>query len=447
MGDFVGEALLGVGVAAAVLALVLVLRRVGPLAIWRGRGEAQLFPDGDGAPIATLTTRMNGEAVAQNSAMDAKVPQKLATIEEAAETLADGLGEGEIYRLARTAAESGFAGCPITCKRDRASFYIGCQRLGEDRLCWSFLPLEEGGVGASRPVRELPVPAMRVSEAGDTAANTAYETLFAPLPNHVAAELGHLAAGEAAVVMLPASDGTVLRRRAVALDDEEGSTGRTLIFLPERGTAHRRSTLSPVLDQVPVGLIQCGLGGRALWSNRVAIQMLGREPQPGDPLEDLLTPLSGSISKAVNDAVARRGPMRGLMVRGKGASEERVFQLGLLRIEDDGADSLLAVLNDAREIKELEDRFAQSQKMEAIGKLAGGVAHDFNNVLTAIQGHCDFVLMGKDRTHPDHDDLIQIRQNTNRAASMVRHLLAFSRQQTLQQVQLNLRDVISDAHI
>ncbi|MEM9735753.1 MAG: ATP-binding protein, partial [Pseudomonadota bacterium] len=134
-------------------------------------------------------------------------------------------------------------------------------------------------------------------------------------------------------------------------------------------------------------------------------------------------------------------------VRGKGASEERVFQLGLLRIEDDGADSLLAVLNDAREIKELEDRFAQSQKMEAIGKLAGGVAHDFNNVLTAIQGHCDFVLMGKDRTHPDHDDLIQIRQNTNRAASMVRHLLAFSRQQTLQQVQLNLRDVISDAHI
>ena len=83
--------------------------------------------------------------------------------------------------------------------------------------------------------------------------------------------------------------------------------------------------------------------------------------------------------------------------------------------------------------------------MEAVGKLAGGVAHDFNNVLTAISGHSDLLLLGKDALHPDYSDLMQIRQNTHRAATLVRQLLAFSRKQTLNPVLLSVQDVVSDS--
>jgi two-component system cell cycle sensor histidine kinase/response regulator CckA len=93
--------------------------------------------------------------------------------------------------------------------------------------------------------------------------------------------------------------------------------------------------------------------------------------------------------------------------------------------------SLLAVLHDATELKTLEQQFVQSQKMQAIGELAGGVAHDFNNLLTAITGHCDLLMLRHDQGDPDYADLVQISQNANRAASLVGQLLAFSRKQTL----------------
>jgi two-component system cell cycle sensor histidine kinase/response regulator CckA len=105
---------------------------------------------------------------------------------------------------------------------------------------------------------------------------------------------------------------------------------------------------------------------------------------------------------------------------------------------------MMAVLTDASELRMLEDKFAQSQKMEAVGKLAGGVAHDFNNVLTAISGNCDLLLLRKDASHPDFNDLTQIKQNSNRAVTLVRQLLAFSRKQTLQPKMLSVQDVVSD---
>jgi two-component system cell cycle sensor histidine kinase/response regulator CckA len=71
------------------------------------------------------------------------------------------------------------------------------------------------------------------------------------------------------------------------------------------------------------------------------------------------------------------------------------------------------------------------------------VAHDFNNVLTAISGHSDLLMLGKDALHPDYSDLMQIRQNTHRAAALVRQLLAFSRKQTLNPAFLSVQDVVS----
>jgi two-component system cell cycle sensor histidine kinase/response regulator CckA len=108
------------------------------------------------------------------------------------------------------------------------------------------------------------------------------------------------------------------------------------------------------------------------------------------------------------------------------------------------AGGLVAVLHDATELKTLQQQFVQSQKMQAIGQLAGGVAHDFNNLLTAISGHCDLMLLRHDHGDPDYADLVQIHQNANRAASLVGQLLAFSRKQTLQPEVLDLRDTLAD---
>lgn len=102
-------------------------------------------------------------------------------------------------------------------------------------------------------------------------------------------------------------------------------------------------------------------------------------------------------------------------------------QVSLSRVTENDESSLIAVLSDATQLKTLEAQFVQSQKMQAIGQLAGGVAHDFNNLLTAISGHCDLLLLRHDQGDADYSDLIQINQNSNRAAALVGQLLAFSR--------------------
>ena len=109
-----------------------------------------------------------------------------------------------------------------------------------------------------------------------------------------------------------------------------------------------------------------------------------------------------------------------------------------------GDAAVLLSLKDNGEESRLKREVAQATKMQAVGQLAGGVAHDFNNILTAIIGHCDLMLMRHAPGDGDYDDIQQIRLNSNRAASLTRQLLAFSRQQTLRPQILQLPDVISE---
>jgi two-component system cell cycle sensor histidine kinase/response regulator CckA len=96
------------------------------------------------------------------------------------------------------------------------------------------------------------------------------------------------------------------------------------------------------------------------------------------------------------------------------------------------------------ERRTLENQINQSQKMEMVGQLAGGIAHDFNNVLSAIMMATDFLLSAHKPTDPSFQDIMQIKQNANRAAALVRHLLAFSRKQTLRPQVLDLGESLSD---
>jgi len=101
-------------------------------------------------------------------------------------------------------------------------------------------------------------------------------------------------------------------------------------------------------------------------------------------------------------------------------------------------------LVDVSEQKALETKFAQSQKMQAVGQLAGGVAHDFNNLLTVIIGNCEFLLMRHPAGDPSFKEINEVHQNALRAASLVSQLLAFSRKQTMQPKTLALGDVIGE---
>ena len=92
----------------------------------------------------------------------------------------------------------------------------------------------------------------------------------------------------------------------------------------------------------------------------------------------------------------------------------------------------------------LEAQLAQTLRLQAVGQLAGGIAHDFNNLLTAMIGFCDLLLMRHRPGDQSFADVMQIRQNANRAASLVRQLLAYSRQQTLQPRVISLSEVLAE---
>ena len=124
----------------------------------------------------------------------------------------------------------------------------------------------------------------------------------------------------------------------------------------------------------------------------------------------------------------------------------RIYISGIERANEDD-DVAIVYAIDTTEQRALEMQIAQSQKMQAVGQLAGGIAHDFNNVLTAIIGFSELLLANHRPTDPAFQDIMNIRQNANRAAALVRQLLAFSRQQTLQPEVLKLGDVLAELTI
>ncbi|MCB1472432.1 MAG: PAS domain-containing protein [Rhodobiaceae bacterium] len=132
-----------------------------------------------------------------------------------------------------------------------------------------------------------------------------------------------------------------------------------------------------------------------------------------------------------------------VQLAGKDKRTARFFVSPVGDAEGDGEAAIVYAL-DITEQRALEEQFAQSQKMQAVGQLAGGIAHDFNNVLTAIIGFSDLLLASHSTTDPSFNDISSIKQNAQRAAGLVRQLLAFSRRQTLRPQVLKLNEAISE---
>jgi two-component system cell cycle sensor histidine kinase/response regulator CckA len=206
----------------------------------------------------------------------------------------------------------------------------------------------------------------------------------------------------------------------------------------------------------PIGSALLDRSGCFEEANRALGELFGVAPQDliGRELVGLLNQedRDGIAAKlaAAADGRTERDPIEVRIA----SPREKTIVLFLSRIDDVEGDTSVTALDpgggftlhfiDVTEQKNLEIQFVQSQKMQAVGHLAGGVAHDFNNLLTAMIGFCDLLLLRFQPGDPSFADIMQIQQNANRAANLVRQLLAFSRQQTLQPRVLNITDVLVD---
>ncbi|KIT15661.1 Blue-light-activated protein [Jannaschia aquimarina] len=220
---------------------------------------------------------------------------------------------------------------------------------------------------------------------------------------------------------------------------------KEIFLLPVEEGAHQDtgSDLTRLLDSLPIAVLRIDGRGNVVSLNRLALKLLPAAAEGNLSLAALVEGLGRSVDEWVAEAIDGRGLNRPEVVR-VSHQGERYLQITLGRPLTSDGRGLIAVLNDATEFKSIEAQFVQSQKMQAIGQLAGGVAHDFNNLLTAISGHCDLLLLRRQEDDPDYADLSQINQNANRAASLVGQLLAFSRQQPLSLQHLDLRETLSE---
>ncbi|HEV2263027.1 MAG TPA: PAS domain S-box protein [Stellaceae bacterium] len=188
----------------------------------------------------------------------------------------------------------------------------------------------------------------------------------------------------------------------------------------------------------PVGIALMDGDGRIAEANDALCSLVGLEPVGviGRPLLEFLRPedqdAAFSQLRAASEGRVAPGPVEVRLV----CAGNKSAQIFISRLGDDAADTagggFILHFIDQTEQKSLQAQFAQSQKMQAVGQLAGGVAHDFNNLLTAMIGFCDLLLVRFRPNDTTYSDIMQIKQNANRAANLVRQLLAFSRQQALQ---------------
>lgn len=383
--------------------------------------------------------------------------------------------------LARHAWRDGTAALDEVEAEDETSWQVTATRAGrgEDHLIWRLKPTARARAGADLGALDLAGPfGKMLSRAGiETAITTADGVIRA-----VSSGFAERAAGDERATLVGQDFVSFLRSderdRIFFAREGRGGTPQTLVDVPlvdpeERVTAAGPdeatslmllidsgvgigsgfdgaaqagvAQLDALLAQLPLGLAMTDRDGRFLFGNDAFLRSVGRE---GRGLPAFPTDLVVREDKAaLSDAVRRHG--RGPSTSGDVAvrltnSPEEPVSLGLAGVRGLGEAAVLLSLADTSQENQLRRQVAQATKMQAVGQLAGGVAHDFNNVLTAIIGTCDLMLLRHIPGDSDYDDIQQIRANSNRAAALTRQLLAFSRQQTLRPEIIQLPDVVSE---
>jgi two-component system, cell cycle sensor histidine kinase and response regulator CckA len=446
--------------ALGALLLVAAPRRVArPLAAVSDSADADVVLARmllDQAPEATALTESTLSLVAANRAFESAfgsptnlsrlaegaAPRLRAALEEA-RTRGSGFAElalaGQSYRIeAREVPGSHWLLWRFTAAGDAALLreteaLIGGEagrRLGQAGVM-AVLASADGHVRAVNPVFAL-------RAAGDAAA----DLIGADLAGYLgASDQGHVH------FISEGRSGAALRIFQVPLGAGSHDEDSLFLLVDELGAppVEGEEGIHTLLEHLPLGLALADADGRFTFMNRAFRRAAGLGPKepivwPGDLVVD---EDKGAVSDFVHRFARGRGLTGDMAVRLRANPEEPVA-LTVAGARGLGSAAVLLSLKDNSEEARLKREIAQATKMQAVGQLAGGVAHDFNNILTAILGTCDLMLMRHMPGDPDYDDIQQIRSNSNRAANLTRQLLAFSRQQTLRPQVLQLPDAVSE---
>ncbi|OUS17843.1 hypothetical protein A9Q97_01405 [Rhodospirillales bacterium 47_12_T64] len=268
------------------------------------------------------------------------------------------------------------------------------------------------------------------------------------------------AGSQSGEVFLKTMDGEKRILAAISQHIAEGGAGkgfrtrsvvRNLTLEREMATALEQSEkrFRKFFNEAPVGIVLLNERGVITECNKAFQELLSEsEDVKGKPLLSLI---GDEERENVREALvsATTYERKAMEVHFVGNSET-VCNMNVTHVDENSGLPSGYILNftDTTEQRSLEVQFAQSQKMQAVGQLAGGIAHDFNNLLTAMIGFSDLLLLRHRPGDQSFADIMQIKQNANRAANLVRQLLAFSRQQTLQPRRLNVTDIIAElAHL
>lgn len=398
-------------------------------------------------PWPAAVTKIDGKVLLSNALLREEFPAR----DNIADRLGPvfGLDAAALYRMSRIALRDGLAIEQIKNFRGTEEPVVTVQYSGQSTLIWQVIPRGRLGLpsnsGALSGFDHAPFGHVRFNGLEPPETNDIFKDVFTDEAATVLREQIDTGIFTAGRILLPAKDGGDCLALSALRSDVSGpvENHEIFLFLPDADTRGQISA-ADTLESIPISLLRLDVEGRVFWGNAQARNMLGPSFEIGRTLGQIVQPLGRPLESILQDVRSGREAGTGEMMRLQDDRGDTFVQVSLTYMTIQGQPLIIAVLTDASELRLLEDKFAQSQKMEAVGKLAGGVAHDFNNVLTAISGHCDLLMLRKDASHPDHSDLTQIRQNANRAATLVRQLLAFSRKQTLQPRLLSVQDVVTD---
>ncbi|MEE7440608.1 ATP-binding protein [Methylobacterium oryzae] len=248
----------------------------------------------------------------------------------------------------------------------------------------------------------------------------------------------------------PGSSRTFVINRSAGAETDE----------PQRAAEVR---LARFLNNSPIAIATLDSGGRIARANASFTRLFGTVPRQADdgaPDGEGVPRVEPNVADSVADRTAlEAGLARAasgrtdpepieVQLNGPGGRSARVWLSpadgGDAGQQTDEAERVILYALDTTAQRQLEQQVAQAQKMNAVGQLAGGIAHDFNNVLQAIIGYSDLLLASHRPTDPAFQDIMQIKQNANRAAGLVRQLLAFSRRQTLRPEVMNVGEALSE---
>lgn len=295
------------------------------------------------------------------------------------------------------------------------------------------------GIAGAKPGEPAAPPELALG--GEASSATLYRLTRSAAAGEAREEVVTTAGGDIAAAVHPLRDGQTAwwftPRLSPAAETPQAS-------MPAPSAIVSAAPVSLFKD-APVGVALADADGRLLEANASFAEFFGLTgPLAGRALGDALEAADrAGVGEVIARAAAGGGETAPIELRPAGQAD-RMAELYARPANGSEDKRAILYLVDVSEQKALETKFAQSQKMQAVGQLAGGVAHDFNNLLTVIIGNSEFLLMRHQAADPSFKEINEIHQNALRAATLVGQLLAFSRKQTLQPRVLILRDVVGE---